>query len=87
MCVQVKYKEEGKKEISKNLYSLLPETAETLFAKQMSEIQSEVRTLNAPHRCIVSSDLRGSVCKKATVCSTNSIISIIVKKTVFKFFV
>ncbi len=44
---QVKYKEEGKKEISKNLYSLLPETAETQFAKQMSEIQSEVRTLNA----------------------------------------
>lgn len=43
---QVKYKEEGKKEISKNLYSLLPETAETFFAKQMSEIQSEVRTLN-----------------------------------------
>lgn len=61
VCVQVKYKEEGKKEISKNLYSLLPETAETQFAKQMSEIQSEVRTLNAPHRCIVSSDLRGSV--------------------------
>lgn len=43
----MKYKEEGKKEIGKNLYSLLPETAETHFAKHMSEIQSEVRTLNA----------------------------------------
>lgn len=44
---QVKYKEDGKKELSKNLYSALPETAETQFAKQMSEIQSEVRTMNA----------------------------------------
>lgn len=44
---QVKYKEEGRKDISKNLYSLLPETPETHFARHMSEIQSEVGTLNA----------------------------------------
>lgn len=46
---QVKYKEEGKKELGKNLYSALPETAETQFAKHMSEIQSEVRNLVDHH--------------------------------------
>lgn len=44
---QAKYKEDGKKELSKNLYSALPETTETQFVKQMSEIQSEVRTVIA----------------------------------------
>lgn len=83
VCVQVKYKEEGKKEISKNLYSLLPETAETQFAKQMSEIQSEVRTLNAPQVYSFIRSQRICVCKKSTVCSTNSIIGIIVKNKCF----
>lgn len=41
--VQIKYKEEGRKEMSVNLYSLLPETAETQFAKEVSDLQSEVR--------------------------------------------
>lgn len=42
-CVaQVKYKEDCKKETGSSLYHLLPETAETHFAKEMSEIQSEV---------------------------------------------
>lgn len=44
---QVKYREDAKKEAGHNLFSRLPETAETLLAKQISEIQSEVRTLNA----------------------------------------
>lgn len=39
---QVKYKEDCKKETGSSLYHLLPETAETHFAKEMSEIQSEV---------------------------------------------
>lgn len=48
--LQVKYGEDGKKEMERSLYSLLPETAETQFARHVSEIQSEVRTLNASHR-------------------------------------
>lgn len=47
MCVcvvmQLKYKDGCKKDASSSLYHLLPETAEMYFAKQMSEIQSEVR--------------------------------------------
>uniref|UniRef100_A0A3P9J2L7 Nebulette n=1 Tax=Oryzias latipes TaxID=8090 RepID=A0A3P9J2L7_ORYLA len=44
LCVfvmQVKYKGACKKDMSSPLYHHLPETAETQFAKQMSEIQSE----------------------------------------------
>lgn len=41
-CVQVKYRESGKKEAGSALYHLLPETADTQHAKHMSEIQSEV---------------------------------------------
>lgn len=48
---QVKYREEGKKQAMKSLYSLLPETPETQLAKQLSEIQSEVRALNASYGC------------------------------------
>lgn len=40
--MQVKYRESGKKEAGLALYHLLPETADTLHAKHMSEIQSEV---------------------------------------------
>lgn len=40
-CIQVKYRE-GKKELSTNLYSLLPETEEMKFAKAAMELQSEV---------------------------------------------
>lgn len=42
--MQVKYRAGGKEDASSPLYRLLPETAETHFAKQMSEIQSEVIT-------------------------------------------
>lgn len=37
----MKYKD-GKKELSTNLYSLLPETEEIKFAKAVTELQSEV---------------------------------------------
>lgn len=54
MLCQVKYKDEGKKEMRRSLYSLLPDTPQIQFAKQMSEMQSEVRTLNASYRQEVS---------------------------------
>ncbi|XP_038148042.1 nebulette-like [Cyprinodon tularosa] len=41
-----KYKEEGKKEASMSLYSILPETPQTQHAKEASELQSEVRHLH-----------------------------------------
>ena len=40
---QNKYKEEGRKEMSSSLYSLLPETSEMQLAKAVHEFQSEVR--------------------------------------------
>lgn len=40
---QVKYKENAKTELSSSLYSLLPETAETQFVRELTEILSEVR--------------------------------------------
>lgn len=43
----MKYKK-GKKEVSSSLYSTLPETLETLHAKEASELQSEVKT-HVPH--------------------------------------
>ena len=42
LLFQVKYKEKGKNNASSSIYSQLPETTETQFAKQMSELQSEV---------------------------------------------
>lgn len=39
---QIKYKESGKKDMSTSLYSLLPETTEIQFAREMTEMQSEV---------------------------------------------
>lgn len=42
--LQIKYKEEGKKSLSQSLYSQLPETTETRFAHNLSELQSSVRT-------------------------------------------
>lgn len=42
ICFQVKYKEDGMKEMSINLYSLLPETIETQHVKEVSNLQSEV---------------------------------------------
>lgn len=44
-CVlwQIKYKENGIKSLPQSLYSQLPETAEMKFAKNVAELQSEVR--------------------------------------------
>ena len=43
-CLQVKYKEAGKKEVNTCLYSLLPETLQTQHAKETTELLSEVRS-------------------------------------------
>ena len=45
MCLflfQSKYREEGKREISSSLYSLLPDTTEMQLSKTVKEFQSEV---------------------------------------------
>ena len=44
MCAlsQIKYKESGKKEMSSSLYSTLPDTLETSFAREMTDMMSEV---------------------------------------------
>lgn len=39
---QIKYKEEGLKSLPHSLYSQLPQTTDTQFAKSVSELQSEV---------------------------------------------
>lgn len=44
---QVKYQEDGRKQLAQSLFSALAETPQTLFVKQLSEFQSQVRTLNA----------------------------------------
>ena len=43
MLFQNKYKEDGKKSLSQSIYSQLPETSDTQFAKTVSQTQSEVR--------------------------------------------
>lgn len=43
---QIKYKEEGLKSLPQSLYSQLPQTADTEFAKSVSELQSEVGGAN-----------------------------------------
>lgn len=45
--LQLKYKEDGKKELSTNLYSVLPETEEMKLAKAAMELQSEVGRLQS----------------------------------------
>lgn len=40
--LKVKYKEDGRKEMSVNLYSLLPDTLDTQHAKELSDTRSEV---------------------------------------------
>lgn len=44
-CVQLKYKEAVKKEVTNSLYSTLPETLETQHAKEASQLQSQVTTV------------------------------------------
>lgn len=45
---QVKYKESAKKEMSSALYSTLPETLETSFSREMSDVLSEVPNPQKP---------------------------------------
>lgn len=42
--LQVKYKEGGLKSLSHSVYSQLPETTQTQLARNLSELQSSVRT-------------------------------------------
>ena len=51
---QIKYKESGKKEMSRSLYSSLPDTSESSFAREVTDMQSEVnassdQNLNPDH--------------------------------------
>lgn len=41
---QTKYKQSGLKSLAQSAYSQLPQTTQTLLAKSVSELQSEVRT-------------------------------------------
>lgn len=40
----MKYKESGRKEMSSSLFATLPDTVETSFAREMTELLSEVAT-------------------------------------------
>lgn len=46
VCSQLKYREEGMRNLSQSFYSQLPQTADTQFAKATSELQSEVGGAN-----------------------------------------
>lgn len=48
--LQLKYKEDGKKEMNMNLYSLLPSTLDTQHAKEQSQSQSQVLLKLPAHR-------------------------------------
>lgn len=43
LVVQVRYKEDGRRSQTVSVYSQLPQTSDTDFAKAVSELQSEVR--------------------------------------------
>jgi len=51
VLLQVKYKEDGKKEMSINLYSLLPETIDTQHAKEVSKLASQVTQTHSYPSC------------------------------------
>lgn len=44
-CLQIKYKEAGKKEMNTCLYSVLPLTLDTQRAREAAELLSEVNVL------------------------------------------
>lgn len=48
----MKYKEDGKKEMSVNLYSVMPETINTQHAKEVSNLQSEVPNPSLNASCV-----------------------------------
>ncbi len=43
VCVQTLYREDGRRDLCVNLYSLMPDTPDTEFAREMRDLQSEVR--------------------------------------------
>lgn len=51
--LQLKYKEDGKKEMNMNLYSLLPDTLDTQHAKEQSQSQSQVLLMLTAHRWVM----------------------------------
>lgn len=66
LLFQSKYKEEGKKEASMSLYSVLPETPETQHAREASELRSEVLmsgTLKEQTFSNISQWLQPKVCR------------------------
>ncbi len=61
---QNKYKRSSKQENSSSIYSQLPQTQETQFAKQMAELQSDVRVCV----CVCVRDVDVCVCVCVCVC-------------------
>lgn len=55
----MRYRETGKKDNSSSLYSLLPETLETVHAKEVSELVSQVRLLTLEPYVHSSEHVRG----------------------------
>lgn len=53
---QMKYKK-GKNDVSSSLYSTLPETMDTLHAKEASELQSEVRATHTHRHALVRTSI------------------------------
>ncbi len=51
VCVQTLYREDGRRDMCVNLYSLMPDTPDTEFAREMRDLQSEVRHAKNTLRC------------------------------------
>lgn len=51
VCLQVTYKQDGKKEASSSLYHQLPATTETQLAKELRDLCSEVRNTETQSEC------------------------------------
>lgn len=47
--MQKAYREEGKKEAGCSLYAQMPQTIETVFAKELSKTQSDVSLMGPSH--------------------------------------
>lgn len=46
--LQKAYREEGKKEAGSSLYAQMPQTIETVFAKELTKTQSDVSLIDLP---------------------------------------
>lgn len=65
--LQAKYKEASRKEASSCLYHQLPETLETLHAKEATELQSQVHTLSHVAQVFYTRPERVRQCYRSTV--------------------